>query len=204
MPDLILLIGLPGSGKSTLSQQLMAQGHHRVLISTDAIRAQLFGDEAIQGCWQQVDQERRAAFATAAEQIAQGQSDAAIYDATNVVRRQRRDAIALARQVGFVDIMGLWLDLPLALCLERNQGRDRQVPEAVLQRMHRQLCGAPPRLQDGLNTLVRYTADPGSSDVWGGRLSAKTTLTPHGSASIELIQELIQALIQKQRDIGLD
>jgi len=157
-PDFILLIGLPGSGKSTLSGHLMTQGQHRMVISTDAIRAQLFGNEANQGCWQQIEQERQRAFTVAARQIVQGQRDAVIYDATNVVRRQRREAIALARQVGFVNIMGVWLDIPLALCLERNQRRDRRVPEAVIQRMHRQLCGAEPSLQDGLDMLVRYIA----------------------------------------------
>lgn len=134
----------------------MTQGQNRVIVSTDAIRAQLFGDEANQGSWQQIEQERQRAFA-AARQIVQGQRGAVIYDATNVVRRQRREAIALARQLGFVNIMGVWLDVPLALCLERNQKRDRHVPETVIQQMHRQLCGAEPSLQDGLDMLVRYT-----------------------------------------------
>ena len=186
-PDFILLIGLPGSGKSTLSEHLITQGQHRMVISTDAIRAQLFGSEATQGCWQQVEQERQRAFTVAARQIVQGQRDAVIYDATNVVRRQRREAIALARQVGFANLMGVWLDVPLALCLERNQRRDRQVPDAVIQRMYRQLCGAPPSLQDGLNTLVRYTTFHRFSNAHAESPSLNSPM-PHGSASIELIQ----------------
>ena len=47
--QLILLIGLPGSGKSSLAEQLVAQSPGSAIISTDAIRAQLFGDEGIQG-----------------------------------------------------------------------------------------------------------------------------------------------------------
>lgn len=187
MADFILLIGLPGSGKSTLAPQLTLPGLRHVIVSTDAIRAQLFGDESTQGSWLQIEQERQRAFVAAARQVAQGQQDALIYDATNVARRQRRAAIALARQVGFGDIMGLWLDVPLSVCLERNRCRDRRVPEAVIQRMYRQLWGAPPSLADGFNTLMRYTTEPDSSAVWTRRALAETTLTTLSSASIELI-----------------
>ena len=51
MTKLILLIGLPGSGKSTLAKQLFTECPQMQLISTDAIRGQLFGSEAIQGPW---------------------------------------------------------------------------------------------------------------------------------------------------------
>jgi len=45
-------LGFSGS-KSSLAQQPLAEDPRRQLISTDAIRSQLFGDEAIQdrGCW---------------------------------------------------------------------------------------------------------------------------------------------------------
>jgi predicted kinase len=51
MTKLILLIGLPGSGKSTLAKQLLAECPQMALISTDAIRGQLFGSQAVQGPW---------------------------------------------------------------------------------------------------------------------------------------------------------
>jgi predicted kinase len=49
-----LLIGPPGSGKTTLAHQLApllngAEGQSAVVLSTDAIRAELFGDAAVQG-----------------------------------------------------------------------------------------------------------------------------------------------------------
>jgi len=37
--------------RQPLAQQLLAEDPRRQLISTDAIRSQLFGDEAIQGPW---------------------------------------------------------------------------------------------------------------------------------------------------------
>lgn len=155
-PRLILLIGLPGSGKSTLAASLQQACPGRTLISTDAIRAQLFGDEAIQGEWRLIEHMLQRQLQQAAALA--GRSPTAIYDATNVRRRQRRAAIAMVRASGFQHITGIWLDTPLSVCLQRNCQRDRQVPEAVIQRMHRQLQGAPPNSRDGLDALIRVTA----------------------------------------------
>jgi predicted kinase len=81
MTRLILLIGLPGSGKSSLASMLAAAYPGSQVISTDAIRAELFGSESVQGPWllvlPQVEQQMRQAVE---------QSLMAIYDATNAVR----------------------------------------------------------------------------------------------------------------------
>jgi len=92
---------------------------------------------------------------TAVAKISSGKAKAAIYDATNVLRKSRREAIALARTTGFTHITGVWFDLPLEVCLQRNQQRDRQVPSEVILQMNRQLQDAPPDLRDGLDYLIR-------------------------------------------------
>ena len=155
MAKLILLIGLPGSGKSTLANSLQHSDPLLVLVSTDAIRAQLFGDAAIQGNWLLIQTELRRQLQTAFWQVQQGKV-AAIYDATNVRRRYRRQAITLCRSIGFTQVVALWLDTPLWLCLQRNRQRDRQVPDEAIYRMDRQLSGARPSLEEGLNGLIRY------------------------------------------------
>lgn len=157
MVRLILLIGLPGSGKSSLAQQMLAEDPLRQLISTDAIRSQLFGDEAIQGPWLLVWREVQRQFQQAVVQISRAAASVAIYDATNAQRRHRREVIALARATGFTHITGLWLDTPVWLCLARNRRRERIVPEDVIFRMHRQLRDAPPTLSEGLDRLIHYT-----------------------------------------------
>jgi len=155
MIRLFFLIGLPGSGKSTLANALLTDCPDRALIATDKIRLDLYGDEAIQGDWLQVWQEVGQRFREAARQIQQDERSVAIYDATNVVRRQRREAIALARQSGFTHITGIWLNTPLWLCLQHTQQRDRQVPPDVIQRMSRCLQGAPPSRLEGFNGLIK-------------------------------------------------
>jgi predicted kinase len=155
---LILLIGLPGSGKSTYATNLLRSGN-RCVISTDAIRAALFGDAAIQGEWRLIWQEVGRQCRQTVQQIAVGELELAIYDATNVVRKQRRQAIAHARGCGFTHIWGVWLNPPLECCLARNQQRDRRVPEPVILRMQRRLVAAPPNLTEGLDALLILGAE---------------------------------------------
>jgi predicted kinase len=119
------------------------------------IRGQLFGDEAIQGAWLKIWLEIRREFQEAVSQISSGEIDFAIYDATNVVRKQRRQAIALARKIGFTYITGIWVDVSIEICLERNQQRPRRVPEEIILRMARRLYGAPPSLEEGLDRLIQ-------------------------------------------------
>jgi predicted kinase len=151
--SLVLLIGLPGSGKSTLARQLLVADPKLTLISTDKIRERLFGDEIIQGEWLVIWREVQRQFQQAVIQISRGEICAAIYDATNAQRRHRREIMTYARTAGFKQIVGLWVDTPVWLCLARNRQRDRQVPEEVILRMHRQLRDAPPSLSEGLEHL---------------------------------------------------
>lgn len=163
MPELLLLIGLPGSGKSTLAQRLAANTPGWRVISTDEIRDRLFGDAAIQGPWPQIWDDVQRQFAMTV-QLAQTQPlRGGIYDATNAVRRHRQAAIALARSVGFTRVTGLWLDVPLAVCLEHNHQRDHQVPPEVIAQMAHHLHRAPPRLHDGFDHLVHMVNFVGGS-----------------------------------------
>ncbi|MBD2770845.1 AAA family ATPase [Iningainema tapete] len=149
MTKLILLIGLPGSGKTTLAKKLLAECPQLRLISTDTIRGQLFGNEAIKGSWLLIGQEVERQFQQA---ILSG--NGVIYDATNTRRDYRRETIALARESGFTEIIALWLNTPIWLCLARNKKRKRQVPEDVIFRMHRQLRDAPPRIEEGIDLII--------------------------------------------------
>ncbi|MEB3177854.1 MAG: AAA family ATPase [Nostocaceae cyanobacterium] len=156
MTKLILLIGLPGSGKSTLAKQLLTHCPHRRLVSTDAIRGLLFGDQAIQGpwllIWQEITRQFQQAVAAKAE---------VIYDATNTQRRYRREIITLAHETGFTQITGIWVDTPVWLCLARNKQRQRQVPDDIIFRMHCQLRDTPPSVSEGLDRLICFAPAAG-------------------------------------------
>lgn len=168
MTKLILLIGLPGSGKSYLVKQIISQFPEIHLVSTDNIRAKLFGDETIQGPWLQIWAEIQHQF-----QQAVTQQQTLLYDATNAARKQRREIIQLAKDTGITHITALWLDTPLQLCLERNQQRQRNVPEEIILQMAVRLNDCPPSLEDGLDRIVRYTPDGLCTEI-ANPLSATT------------------------------
>ena len=135
IPRCHLLIGPPASGKTTLAQALAPllttdTQAPAVILSTDAIRAEVFGDAAVQGPWQEIEQllQRRLIAA-----VAQGQP--VIVDATHARRPWRlalTQALTLPRPVEWI---GWWLFTPLATCLEWNGRRERPVPIAVIQEM---------------------------------------------------------------------
>ncbi|NEQ46114.1 MAG: AAA family ATPase [Leptolyngbya sp. SIOISBB] len=150
-----LLIGLPGSGKSTWAEHFRQSGPEIAYVSTDQIRRQLFGGEAIQGSWPQVWQRVIHEWQQAVQQTRQGKIYGALYDATNTQRQGRRQVIKTAQVLGFTKFIAIWLDVPLADCLKRNQGRSRQVPTDVIQAMSRQLIGAPPHPDEGFAAVYR-------------------------------------------------
>jgi predicted kinase len=155
---LLLLVGVPGSGKSTWAREFVATHRRYLVVSTDAIRAELYGDESIQGDWDQVWQRVLTQWQAAVEAIYRGNLEGVIYDATNARRRHRRHTLAAARQIGFTSITLAWFDLPLRVALDRNRQRSRQVPGAVIATMYRQLQGAPPALGEGVDRLIHCRA----------------------------------------------
>lgn len=156
---LILTVGVPGSGKSTWAQNLVdqqaAQEKHYQIISTDRIRAQLYGDEAIQGEWLEIRSVLMTQLKAARQSITSGNLDTVIYDATNAARRQRREFIRMARTCGYAPLIVAWMDVPLAVCLQRNAGRSRQVPPHIIEKMHRQLMGAPPTEAEDIDRIIK-------------------------------------------------
>lgn len=126
------------------------------LIATDRIRAQLYGDEAIQGHWGAIWVEVSSQFDRHVALIRAGTWGGSLYDATNTRRSDRRLVINTAQRAGFNPIFGLWFDVPLQTCLRRNGARSRQVPPAVIHRMARQLAGAPPHCSEGFAGIFRY------------------------------------------------
>ncbi len=162
MASVIILIGIPASGKSSLAEKMLRasnQTSHQnssslthgqtQLISPDLIRASLYGSAKIQGDWTEIWAQVQDAFANAAKS-----QQSVIYDATNYKREYRKNIIDLAKEHGFKPITGIWLDVPLWICLSRNDLRDRVVPEDVVIEMYRTLSYNPPTLSEGFDRIL--------------------------------------------------
>ena len=130
-----LLIGQPASGKTTLAKALApllaGPGEPSALVlSTDAIREEVFGDAAVQGPWVDIQQRLHQRIA---EAVAAGVP--VIVDATHA-RRAWRLAITQALPLPApVEWIGWWLYTDLPTSLDWNARRQRPVPVPVIQEM---------------------------------------------------------------------
>ncbi len=136
---LVVLVGAPGSGKSTFAARSFAPTE---VLSSDAFRAMLTDDPA------DLDA-TPAAFellhAVAARRLAGGRRT--VIDATNVQPAARRPLIELARRYDRTPV-AIVFDLPEELCQERNRLRGRVVPASAVRRHALRLRGSLCRLRD--------------------------------------------------------
>ena len=141
---LIVMCGLPASGKSTYSEWLAESGVF-CAVSTDGIRGELYGDENIQG-------DGKTVFAIAHARIEDLGKDGnnVVFDATNIDRKTRKDLVKKMRP-HFDIIICKWFSTPLLTCKLRNAKRERQVPEEVLDRMYERF--RTPTLDEGFDIV---------------------------------------------------
>lgn len=148
---LILLIGVPGCGKST-----WAEFHKAIfddpetpfeIVSSDAIRKELTGDEEEQGMNGKVFQ---VAHERVKELLLKGTS--VIFDATNCVPKYRKQLLKIADECHASKECVVFMT-PLEDCLENNAKRDRNVPEAVIRRYHDELYRFFPTLEEGYDSM---------------------------------------------------
>jgi predicted kinase len=126
---IVVLVGLPGSGKSTYLERMGVRG-----LSSDMIRGLLADDETDQTIHVRVFQTLRYLL----RQRLAIQRPVTYIDATNLRPRERRPYLEIGRRYG-CDVEAVFFDVPLAVCRERNAGRGRVVPEDVVEKMAEKL-----------------------------------------------------------------
>jgi len=142
---IVVLVGLPGSGKSTYLERLGITP-----LSSDVMRQLLADDATDQTIHARVFQSLRYLLR---HRLAIGRP-ATYVDATHLTPAERRPYIRMAaRHHAIVEV--LYFDVPLDVCLERNRGRSRVVPEEAVRAMAAKLV--PPSVEEGFSrvTVVR-------------------------------------------------
>jgi predicted kinase len=139
---LIVLVGLPGSGKSHLAQEI-AKKEQATILSSDDIREELFGDASKQKKTAIVYE---TLYERAKSLLLSGKN--VVIDATNIDRNKRVKAL---KKFQNIKKECHYLDTPYEECLLRNQMRKRKVDPLILFKMRKFL--QIPTLSEGWEVI---------------------------------------------------
>jgi predicted kinase len=139
---IVVLVGLPGSGKSTYLERIGAPG-----LSSDAVRKLLADDETDQTIHARVFQTVRYLL----EQRLEIGRPVTYIDATSLTPEERAPYIEIGR-AHRCEVEAVFFDVPLAVCVARNAQRHRVVPEEALAKMAAKLV--PPVVEEGFTRVT--------------------------------------------------
>lgn len=125
MNKIIILVGIPASGKSTLAKQLQQQCEDSVVISKDNIREQY----SIQWGQQQdfVSKQENQLLMNAINE----NKKVIIIDDSNLKKETRDKLKQIATQHGY-ETETIFMNTKLDECIKRNKQRDKHIPTESL------------------------------------------------------------------------
>lgn len=129
LPIIYFLVGISGSGKSTWAK-CWARLKKAIVVSSDAIRAELFGDESVQA-------NAALVFETAHRRVlnALKQGKNVIFDATNVTSWSRQALLDKIAAEGIVaKKIAVIFNISPRHAIQRQESRSRKVPADVIYR----------------------------------------------------------------------
>lgn len=124
-----IMIGVPGSGKSTIAKEI-AEKYNAKILSSDKIREELFGSEDCQSKGWLVFS---TLYSRAREYLMKNEN--IIIDATSINRKARKQIFSNLKDFDFEKI-AIVKEVPIEVAKERNKSRDRVVPDAVIENFY--------------------------------------------------------------------
>lgn len=150
-PFLIMMCGLPGSGKSTFAENSIkvvsgAKQNKPIIHSSDGLRKELYGDESEQG-------DANKVFSELHKRIKNDLIDGndVVYDATCIKKKQRIQFIKELKKISCTPVC-ICMATEYSLCLYNNESRERKVPIDVIKRM--QMHWQPPHYSEGFEQIT--------------------------------------------------
>lgn len=141
-PRIVVLVGLPGCGKSTWAGRQDAAA-----LSSDEIRRWLSDDPTNQNIHRRVFETLRYLL----RQRLELRRPCTMIDATNLTRKDRRPFVKMG-ELYDCDVEAVFFDVPVEVCQERNRARAREVPEAAIHEMARRMSA--PSVEEGFSRIA--------------------------------------------------
>lgn len=148
MLHIILIVGASGSGKSTWAEEWVQHNKTYKVVSSDAMRTELWGSAEIQSNPKRVFE---VVYARAHQYLAQGYN--VILDATNLTKKDRKRTLEAFSDRVDVDFSCIYFKVPAGICKARQFQRNRRVPDKVIE----QQCNRfeIPTVDEGFNTIMK-------------------------------------------------
>lgn len=146
MSKLIMMVGLPASGKSTKAKELSEQ-YNAVVLSSDQLREELFNDINFQGDNVKLFEELHK---RANQHLTEGYN--VILDATNTNRKRRMHLIK--NEIKADEYTCYYMNTPIGECLYNDGKRGRQVGYEVINKMYKAM--QIPIKSEGWDEVIIY------------------------------------------------
>lgn len=145
-------IGIPGSGKSSWWEHGIQSGKipkNAIRINQDSIRKELCGDENDQSKNELVSEVAKSVLLNALA----NKTEVIYWDNTCTNFYIRKEVIDCAKKANY-DVIGIWFDVGLEVAKERNNKRERKVPDDIIEGMHKTLQKEKPDMSEGFEQII--------------------------------------------------
>lgn len=201
MPELNMLIGIPGCGKSYYANQLAQCGY--VVHSSDAIRAELLGDESIQCNPAKIFS---VLHKRVLDDLKAGKN--VVYDATNIDSKLRMNALRLFKNIEGLEKNCTIIARPFEDCVKNDRERSRTVGENVI----RKILGkwTTPSYGEGWDNIFIYYPNELDINRYGSCKDVYKTLidydqnNPHHKETLGEHIKMTHTYIEKHSPISQD
>lgn len=145
-----VMIGVPGSGKSAFARSIP----NAVVISTDSIREEMYGDRINADTTRKNVDVFKAAYKSITDTVwNKDDSRDVVFDATNTTKRGRKEVLRRLYGAGCRKVAVLCMP-PLWMCFRNNEAQKTAIPQKVIGRMYRQLVRDGQSIPNQFDELV--------------------------------------------------